>query len=94
MKRIILILVVGIMSGCSSTQTLVRLSDIAVGEVKTDRVTKLYIVNSGFGPSLYSVWESGVYGKNIAVLTDSVEFKALFNKSTRIQNSDLVTFNK
>lgn len=91
MKKIILILVVGIMSGCKSNQTLVRLSDIAVGEVKTEKVTKLYIINSGFGPSLYKVWESGVYGKNIAVLVDSTKFIDMYMKSIEVDNRSFLT---
>jgi hypothetical protein len=87
MKKIKLILLMGIMSGCSYNRTLVRLSDISVGEVKTEKVTKLYISNGGYGPSLYRTWESGIYGKNIAVLIDSVKFNELYNKSKPVDNT-------
>jgi hypothetical protein len=88
MKKYILILILGIMSGCMTNRTMVRLSDIAVGEVKMEKVTKLYILNSGFGQSLYKVWESGVYGENIAILVDSNSFNTLYRNSTSIGNSN------
>jgi P pilus assembly chaperone PapD len=88
MKKIILILVVGIMSGCKSNQTLVRLSEISVGKVETEKVTDLYIRNDGFGPFLYQAWMEGIWGKNVKVhLVDSVKFRIMCNKTTPVKST-------
>lgn len=88
MKKIILILVVGIMSGCKSNQTLVRLSEISVVKVDTKKVTDLYIRDGGFGPSLYHAWMEGIWGNNIKVhLVDSNKFRIMCNKTTPVKST-------
>jgi P pilus assembly chaperone PapD len=88
MKKIILILVVGIMSGCKSNQTLVRLSEISVGKVETEKVTDLYIKNGGFGPFLYQAWMDGIWGNNVKVhLVDSVKFRNMCDKTAPVKST-------
>jgi hypothetical protein len=91
MKRIILILSVGIMSGCSNTRTLVQRSDVAFENIKTNEI---YICKCGTGTTIYRTWMTGIYGDTTKVhLMDSVEFEVLSNKPTRIKNN-LLTINK
>jgi hypothetical protein len=81
MKKLVLILV-GIMSGCKSNQTLVQLSEISVAKVDKE-VTELYISDGGIGPSLYQAWMEGVWGNKIKVhLVDSAKFKIICKKTT------------
>lgn len=64
---------------------------VSDGHINTEKVTKLYILNSGFGPSLYKAWESGKFGKNIAVLVDSTEFTTMYVRSTELDNKNFLT---
>jgi hypothetical protein len=67
------------MSGCSSTQTLIKHSDVAI---MTDDGKKMYISNSNQGPLIYRTWNSGCYGDSVKVhLVDTVTFGKLCKKS-------------
>lgn len=88
MKKIILILVVGIMSGCKSNQTLVQLSEISIVKIHTKKVTELYIKDGDLGSSLYHAWMEGVWGNKIKVhLVDSVKFRIIGSKTTPVKST-------
>jgi hypothetical protein len=78
MKKYILILVVGIMSGCASNQTLIKHSDVVI----TSGTGKVYICNCDIGRTIYEhFWNDSTNSKR-AELTDSAEFEMLKQKST------------
>jgi hypothetical protein len=90
-QKIKLILLLGIMSGCKTNQTLVQRSDVAFENIKTNEI---YICKCGTGTTIYQTWMTGIYGDTTKVhLIDSVEFEVLSNKPTRIKNN-LLTINK
>jgi hypothetical protein len=74
-------MVVGILSGCNTNQTFVRLSEISVAKVKSKKVTDLYLSNNEFGLTIHQVWMTGIYGNEIKVhLTDSSNFESMLKK--------------
>lgn len=78
MKKYILILVVGIMSGCASNQTFVKHSDVVI----TSRGGKVYICNCEIGRSIYEhCWSDSTKGTH-AELTDSSTFQEMKKKAT------------
>lgn len=95
MKKYFLILVVGIMSGCSITQTCVQVSPVAKRTLNGNHV---YFINNETGSMVYRAWISGVFGdKTKPHLVDSVMFfqipiitsaSASVNQTT---NSNVVT---
>lgn len=78
MKKYILILVVGIMSGCASNQTLIKHSDVVI----TSGTGKVYICNCEIGRSIYQhCWNDSTSGRH-AELMDSTMFQELKQKAT------------
>jgi len=95
MKKYILILVVGIMSGCSSTQTCVQVSPVAKRTVNGKHV---YFLNNETGNMIHRMWTKGLFGNETKPhLVDSVMFYQIpVMTSTsasikQISNSNVVT---
>jgi hypothetical protein len=77
MKNHILILIIGVMSGCASNQTLVKHSDVVI----TSRTGKVYVCNCDIGRPIYEYcWNDSLSGKH-SELVDSTTFQELKRKS-------------
>ena len=95
MKKYILILVVGTMFGCSTTQTCVQVSPVAKRTVDGKHV---YFLNDEIGIMIHRMWAKGVFGSETkSHLVDSVVFYQIpVTTSTsasvnRISNRNVIT---
>jgi len=95
MKKIIIVLVLGTMFGCSSTQTFVQVSPVAKRTVDGKHV---YFLNDETGSMVYRMWAKGVFGsKPKSHLVDSVVFYQIPVTTSasasvnRISNRNVVT---
>ena len=75
MKKIIIGLVLGVLFGCSSTQTCVQVSPVAK---RTMDGKHIYFLDNETGSMVYRLWTTGVYGNDtIPHLVDSMEFVSI-----------------
>jgi hypothetical protein len=80
MKKIIIVLVLGTMFGCSSTQTFVQVSPVAK---KTKDGKHVYFLDNETGSMVYRMWTKGVFGDETQPhLVDSMKFISLPSVTT------------
>ena len=83
MKKIIILLVLGTMFGCSSTQTCVQVSPVAK---RTKDGKHVYFLDNETGSMVYRMWTKGVFGNETQPhLVDSIKFISI--ESTKYTNS-------
>lgn len=96
MKKIIIVLVLGTMFGCSTTQTCVQVSPVAKRTVDGKHV---YFLDNETGSMVYRIWTTGVYGDEIKPhLVDSIKFISIPSVtsavSTTSQTSNSTVLNR
>ena len=74
MKKILFVLSLGL-TGCATNGVLIQKSEIAITTQDTSRV---WFLDGGYGPSIYTIWKNGTYGTASKVyLVDSTHFEKL-----------------
>lgn len=72
MKKIIIVLVLGTMFGCSATHTCIQVSPVAKRTVDGKHV---YFLDNETGSMVYRMWTKGVFGDETQPhLVDSLKF--------------------
>jgi len=81
--KIIIILILGTMFGCSTTKTYIQVSPIAKRTVDYKHV---YFLDNETGNIIYKMWIEGLFGNETQPhLVDSIKFNSI--ESTKYTNS-------